>query len=459
MVTDLLTRLERLEHLVLMVCFIVLLLALSMGSLRYFFHRFPKSSRLHLATRANAYGIVFGWAAPGVVAYSPCAAEGHIAVIGGSGFGKTSALLIPTLRSWQGPALAIDISGDICKNVSGNKIVYAPLEQGGVCYNPFYRIDALNDQDDQDEALEQLAYLLMPRPVKKSDASEFFTSEGRKILIAALLSGYHSGKDFSEICQAVVKLGWKDLFSLIDRSKYPPASSYIQPFEGASEKNTAGCKQAVDEAIGLFARNRHVRESLHRPSPGEHCFSPPDLEHHKVFVIVPDEALEQLAPLLRLVTAQTLEYISTRPLDATETILLALDEFSSLGSLDILPALRKSRKRHTRIMVLTQSLSDLELTYGKEARGSMMSNFAYKAILDVADAEGQETFAKLIGRHDATKETHSIPGGFASGNRTITTEQRYIIEPDKLDNLGNSLILLHPGGYTKLRKSYYFKSF
>ena len=147
-----------------------------------------------------------------------------------------------------------------------------------------------------------------------------------------------------------------------------------------------------------------------------------------------------------------------RPLDAKTPILLALDEFASLGKLDITPALRKARKRHTRIMVLTQSMADLDLIYGKEERASMMANFAFKAVLGAADTDTQEYFSKLIGMADAAKESRTL-SGLAPSSRTITTEQRYAVEPCSLANLGNNLILLHPGGYTRLRKAFYFKSY
>ena len=42
-------------------------------------------------------------------------------------------------------------------------------------------------------------------------------------------------------------------------------------------------------------------------------------------------------------------------------ILFCLDEFASFGKLQITEALRKLRKRHIRIMVLTQSLADLDM--------------------------------------------------------------------------------------------------
>ena len=76
--------------------------------------------------KEKAQGVLLGKKF-GLLAYSPEQDEGHILVMGPSGTGKTSALLIPTLRSWQGTALVVDISGDISANVhTENKIIFDP---------------------------------------------------------------------------------------------------------------------------------------------------------------------------------------------------------------------------------------------------------------------------------------------------------------------------------------------
>ena len=78
----------------------------------------------------------------GLVAYSPEQDEGHILVLGPSGTGKTSALLIPTLRSWKGTALVVDISGDIASHVDvPNKIVFDPTSDNCIPYDVFFSID------------------------------------------------------------------------------------------------------------------------------------------------------------------------------------------------------------------------------------------------------------------------------------------------------------------------------
>ena len=94
----------------------------------------------------------------GLLAYSPEPDEGHIIVMGPSGTGKTSALLIPTLRSWRGTALVVDISGDISANVdTPNKIIFDPTAANCTPYDVFASIDTAPDDSERQERLEQLA--------------------------------------------------------------------------------------------------------------------------------------------------------------------------------------------------------------------------------------------------------------------------------------------------------------
>ncbi len=407
------------------------------------------------SSRDSAEGIIFGIEKRNLV-FSPTNAEGHISVFGGSGVGKTSAILIPTLLKWKGTSLTIDISGDISKNVNiENKLVYQP-GNGTIPYNVFYQIDLVDEKSKKNELLEQLAFLMMPDNDDFSDASQFYNTEGRKILTASFIAFYFEGYDFIEICKMVFQSSWKDLFSRIDEIKNQDAIQYINSFEGASEQNTSGCKQACDAVIKLFATNETIQKSISRPVNGSESFDPGKLETKNVFVVIDDSKLKLYAPLLHLITAQCLEFFSERSNDSKTNILFCLDEFVSLGKLEITDALRKLRKKHVRIMILTQSMADIDLLYGKAERMAMMNNFSFKVILEASDTETQDYFAKLIGYKPTKKK--SVSTSNVNTTKTLADDKEWIIEPAKLARLGDSLILLYREGYKLLKKNFYFKN-
>lgn len=419
---------------------------------------FPKNLKIGLKKRAN--GIIFGKIFPGIVAYSPTKAEGSIGVFSATGTGKTSSIAIPTLRQWNGTSFTIDISGDICKNCPNikNKLIFSPEDQSSNPYNVFGPIDDIKNKFDQNEALVQLAYLLMPETPNINDNARFFLVNGRKILIAALICFYHANYDFIEICELIVQSDWKSLFQRIDQSNNSDAISYINSFVGASEQNTAGCKQSCDEAITLFATNHKLKNTVRRPLASEISIEPKKIEDHNIFVIIEDEKIDMFTPLLSIITSQQMQYISARHVtNDSSTILLLLDEFASLriDATTILNALRKYRKRKARTLIMTQNLADLEILYGHNVTRAIMSNLRFNVLLGgLGEIESQKYFSDLIGYK---KQSNSL---FNSGNNQTNYEpvQKLIFEPSELDQLGqNRALLIYPNGYKLLWKNYYFK--
>ena len=95
------------------------------------------------------------------------------------------------------------------------------------------------------------------------------------------------------------------------------------------------------------------------------------------------------------------------------------------------------------------------MIYGRDERMAMMNNYRFKVVLGASDTDTQEYFAKLIGYQDTKKYSKS-----RSASQTTQTEsevKEWAIEPAALDRLKKDLVLLHPDGYMKLKKNYYYK--
>ena len=477
-------RLDELADYVAQRVFLILIVFLILGMiyrhrdrLAYYFKRSPK-----YASRERARGIVFGNFGNGVLT-SPAYHEGHVFVQGGTGSGKTQAVVIPTINSfirevkkrwWQkllsnpekekkedetGHCFAIDISGDIIKNVSGKKLVYNVTSPKTKPYNVFYMADIEKTFAKTNERLEELALLLMPEDSQMNDTSRFFNTEGRKILTSALIAFYHTGKDFVEICDIIYKNSWMDLFKKIDECKIELATSLLNSFMGCSEQNNAGCKQACDASIKLFATNEDIKKTMRRPrklaeEKWEMSINPQMLEKTNVFIYIPDEKLDLYAPLVRVITSQFLSYMSGRPESKKAPILFCIDEFASF-KIDMLGALRKFRKRHVRIMVLTQSIEDVSLNYGDKERNAMFANFDFKLCLGASTPEEQEWWAKLAGQKEVQRK--SVSTNSNTTTETVSDAKEWAIAPAEWRKLDKHLVLVYKKDFIKLRKNYYYK--
>ena len=423
---------------------VLLLIVYLRGQVNHFPNPFVKKNLVYRHP-AQAKGILFGKKF-GLLGYSPEQDEGHILVLGPSGTGKTSALLIPTLRSWQGTALVVDISGDISANVNTpNKIVFDPTSESCIPYDVFASINAVADETERQERLEQLAYLLLPDKANDSEAGIFFCKNGRKMITAALICYYGMGRGFVEICEFFLGHDWRSLLNDIAKQQNLIANMFISSFAGASEQNTAGCKQAADDALKLFATNDKIKNALRKVPSYEKAISPAMLETSSVYIYIPDEKLKIYGDLLRIITAQSMEYFSSRPTENKQTILFCLDEFASFGKLQIVESLRKLRKRRIRILVLTQSLADLDMIYGKDERKAMLGNFKFTVLLGCKDTETQEYFSKMIGEKRSLLATDP------------NQKPQPIIKPADLAHLEQDLFVICDDGAIRLRKNFYFK--
>lgn len=440
-------------------------IAFGVLALVYDQRRKHKRAAVKFASAARAHGVIFGRKG-GRLAYSPEDAEGHVGVFSASGTGKTSAVGIPTLRSWQGTSYVVDISGDICKNCPEmpNKLVFEPDNSATIPYNIFSAIDTLKSSEDRHEALEQLAFLIMPEPPQITENARFFLINGRKILTSALIAFYDQGMDFIPICEKIVSSSWRDLFRAIDATENQNAQMYITSFIGTSEQNTAGCKQSCDDSLKLFATNGHIRRSVRRPMAAETAVEPRKIEENNLFVLITEDKLSLYSPLLNIISSQIMQYVGKRQISPqSQTILLFLDEFASLkiDSELVLDAVRRFRKRLCRLMILTQNIADLELIYGKAATRAILSNLRFKELLGgLGEPESQKYFSELIGY--AITQRKSTTSSSTNTSRTKSESREWRIEPSDLDRQGKDTALLLSSdfehGYIKLKKNFYFKN-
>ena len=203
------------------------------------------------------------------VYYSPPEEEGHVFCCASSGMGKTSALAIPSIRSFgkditRGTCFCIDISGDLSTQCHLSNTLILDIENPStIPYNIFAAIDNANSFEIQNELLEKLAFLIMPEIKINDGSASFFQKNGRNMLIGSLIAYYHCGLDFVPICQRIISMDYKKLLYDIVETQNKDAIKYIASFSGSNEKNSAGCKQCMDDYIKLYATNFRMEKGVY----------------------------------------------------------------------------------------------------------------------------------------------------------------------------------------------------
>lgn len=415
----------------------------------------------------DAHGIVFGKKGNKVY-YSDADREGHIFVCAASGKGKTTALAVPSIRSFckaiknttvPNTCFCIDISGDIEPNCNiPNKLVWDVEDPDSIPYNIFAPIDAEPDPQKQNELLQKLAFIIMPDCCAEGSTSKWFDDCGRNILTAALIHYYHRGDDFCDICRKISSQSVFELFREITESEKDEAIMYIAQFDGTNEANTAGCFQSCTDAIKLYATHFIMQKIIRRPKDGEPSLTPSMLETHSIFLKVPDADTDIYGPILGVITSQTFDYCAKRENYKLPHILFMLDEYASLriGKTAILNAIRKYRKKNIRICILTQALTDIDILYGKDIRESILGNVKYKVVLGIIDPNSQKYFSDTIGMKEY--RTRSASFNHNSSNTSYASRKDYRVPPEAFGQLEDDLyVICDDGSYIKLQKNYYFK--
>lgn len=405
-------------------------------------------------------GFIFGKKGLNYIS-KPELTDGHIAVLGGAGSGKSSAIAIPSLISWNAPIFAIDIKGELSsktinhRKAKGRNIrVFNPTDRDSFGFNPFWILDnSTNKVQDIKEIVNAIV------PTNPEDKDPFWTESSQNVLSSALLTGYENGETFVEVIEKIASNSLPVLFEWIKEKGSSQANMFISQLADMKIETIASVGQNLSNRILVFATDSDIISALSKHD----VITPEDLERgFDIYLQLPEDKLDQWQGLMTLLVNTFLKAFERREENNDNPILFALDEFPRLGKVQtITNGLATLRSKKITIALFMQSMAQLDLIYGKETRQVIFDNCQYKAILRATDQETQEYLSKLVGTYDKSKTSTSANyGAYLNENKgtgtSSTTEERRIIKPEEFGTL-EDVVLLTPHGFSRIEKASYWK--
>ncbi|EJC80774.1 type IV secretory pathway, VirD4 component [Rhizobium leguminosarum bv. trifolii WSM2297] len=394
-------------------------------------------------------------------------AQPHSLIVAPTRAGKGVGVVIPTLLTFKGSIIALDVKGELFeltsrarKNSGDIVFKFAPLdpERRTSCYNPLLDIAALPSGRQFTEARRLAANLI----TAKGEGAEGFINGARDLFVAGILACIERGTPtIGAVYDLFAQPGEKyQLFGrLAEETMSKEAQRVFNDMAGNDTKILTSYTSVLgDGGLNLWA------DPLVKAATSRSDFSIYDLRRRRtcLYLCVSPNDLEVVAPLMRLLFQQIVSVLQRSLPDDGEKheVLFLLDEFKHLGKLETIEtAITTIAGYRGRFMFIIQSLSALSGTYDEAGKQNFLSNTGVQVFMATADDETPLYISKAIGEYTfVARSTSYSQGKLFDRNIQNSNQGAPLLRPEQVRLLDddNEIVLIKGLAPLKLRKVRYY---
>lgn len=397
----------------------------------------------------------------------------HTLVLGTSGSGKTSSVLLSTLLAQHNNKeitfLAVDVKGELLEkgfSPDDKVAVFNPRRRDLYGFDFLYDLTPKSTESEVIEALRRVIYSLIPL---KHTGDEFWPVAARTVLLGLFLFAWEYQQCYT-LPQLVDFALSKNLNMLItdalaEAEENSVVTRLLSSYGGdcVAEETLGSISSNIGNALQLFSSDSNLR---YLTKEADRKITPELLEQGiSIDLFVEDRDLETYAPILSLAVATCITYLSSPSREKAVTqdplhsqVVFVLDELGRLPEIQGLPSiLQIGRSRGCTVIGCLQSWSAAEEHYGEKVAQDMLTNFSYRVFLQAQpESKDVEMAVKAFGKF--TEKKKSINTG-KNKNYSYQFEEKDILQASDLLTLPdkNRIVVLSPFGAYMLTRCQYFK--
>jgi type IV secretion system protein VirD4 len=333
--------------------------------------------------------------------------DAHLITCAPTGAGKGRGVLIPTLLTYPGPIIVMDIKGELFQVTSRRR---RQMGQQVVALDPFQVVteksDGLNPLDlltlprsEIDSDAEMLASLLAVGHASVTDPFWNATANGLIAGLIAQIAGYppaerHLGQLRSWLYHQDMELA---IAKALDNNAIPSrmAREQLIAYITAPHEATRPCIRTMAcsyiNALGSDQVVRTLRAST---------FALLDVFEGKpltIYLIIPPDKLDSHKALLRLWVGTLLTAVTRRTVMPRQRTLFLLDECAQLGELNVLrQAITLLRGAGLQTWTFWQDLSQLRDNYRHDWQ-TIVNNSAVLQVFGIPNHQMAKEWSELLG--------------------------------------------------------------
>lgn len=309
------------------------------------------------------------------------ASDQHALVVAPTGAGKTRCLAIPNLLAWEGPAIVLDIKGELSATTADYR--RKVLKQKVIRLDPFrittpspHRLNPLDPLGRPDAPVADLAMQLattLSTPALMT--RDPFWQERAQNLFAGLAAHVATRRDPS--ADTSLREVWRLLhaddsaFSIaaaLDAygARMPPfARGVLAAFLQTTDITRSGIQATAENLVRIFG-SEAVQKATEETDWDVGMLARG--EPITVYVCIPATKLESHGPLMRMWLSMLIGILNERTVRPKQPTLVMLDEVAQLGPMEaVRTLLTLSRGYGARALLFVQSLKQLDRAYPDSA--------------------------------------------------------------------------------------------
>lgn len=392
----------------------------------------------------------------------------HSFICAPTGSGKGVGVVIPTLLTYGGSVICLDVKGENFKATSrarqalGDKIYrFSPLDEEyrSHRFNPLDGVSKLPPERRFTEA-QRIAESFI---VMSGDNVQGFLVSAKQIFAASVLVVVERETPTMAAIYDLLSEGgdFNEMFTkLASETNVEEAKSIYQRMAGIADRTLSAYMSVLfDGGLGIW------RDGLVRAATQTSDFKIDDLRRDpaSIYIIVAPNDLAVLAPVIRLLFQQSVAILQSSEPQANEPypVLFLLDEFPQLGKMTALSgAMSTIRSYGGRMMIVAQSLSNLRSAYGPDGAQNFLANCRLQLFMAPADSDTPDYVSKAIG--DFTRKSRSkswTMGQIGKSNIQERDEGARLLRPEELRGLSNDdcVLLIQDSDPVLAQKVRYFE--
>ncbi len=390
----------------------------------------------------------------------------HSLVAAPTGAGKGVGIVIPTLLTYVGSTVVLDVKGENYEKTArrrsqlGDRVFrFSPYarDRRSHRYNPFDEVAAAPARRRFSEAL-RLANSLIEA---KGKGTESWVDGAREIFAATCVVAHERGRPtIAAVYDLLTAPGTPGelLTALAAETKSGEARSIFNRFGGQPDKVLGSYISVMfDGGLRLWA-DPDVRDATAATD-----FRITDLRSDpgSLYICVGQKDLAVLSPLIRLMFQQMFMLLqeTERTKQDKFDVLFLLDEFASLGRMEEMGrAITTVRSSGAHLMLIVQSLANLRETYGPEGAANFMGNCELQLFMAptdtpkyISEAIGDQTRLARVKSWRQRGWDGAMIQERQEGLRLIRPEQIRLLGPDA------AVALIRDQNPVRLRKARYYE--